>query len=468
MASESFDVTDDNGINVTGTVDVFRDRKGKFFDPTSEYYKKPRYAEAHFEYFNTREACTIDRKVLSKAMQQAFTKALEKFGISGPDAGKVEADVNASINATRQQCIQNADKYVSNETFSSTNWETGKAVGSLTAKAYAAVPTPGGDIQTVVARENSWPADDVSAFKNDDSTNARNLSGRVIDGNANVFENWSHLQVRGSDDALSPVLRALAKYRNSAAPDESASAAALPRPAASNAPGSGFGSQVTAGNKAVPVLTRVGKSIGDSLTPAEGASPPGPLLRDRTVPNLPGEEMQEIISEKPERRLSRRIVNPSASASQGTVLAMPFSPLNEVHSLDDRASFGDRFGNWTSPSESIPPFNPNLAVATPEPSQPPSTSSGVAGLNRNKPQASAFGPTAPFDASDPHALGGGLLGRYVALAGLDPENPSEPALPPLDDEQERASLQALDAKLSSTGDIRDAVALYKARKASQR
>jgi hypothetical protein len=297
---------------------------------------------------------------------------------------------------------------------------------------------------------------------------------------------------------------------------------------ASNAPGPGFGSQLTdalntAGKRAVPVLTRVGNFIGDNLTtPAEGASPLGPLLRDPTVPNLPGDETQGLFSDKPERRLSRRIVNPSASASQATP--------------DDGASFSDRFGNRTSPPESIAPFNPNLAAAPPEPRRPlgifsgkpmpvwtvppplgglsnnsntstnwytalggnflptaggandrrdarePQESQGplslndayleyVARLNRNKPEASTFdpsAPTAPFDASDPSAFSGGLLGRYVALAGLDPENLNLPALPPLDDEQEQANLQALDAKLSSAGDIRDAVALYKAREASRR
>jgi hypothetical protein len=58
---------------------------------------------------------------------------------------------------------------------------------------------------------------------------------------------------------------------------------------------------------------------------------------------------------------------------------------------------------------------------------------------------------------------GGLLGRYLALAGLDPQNPDQPAPPSPDDEQEQASLRELDERLSSTGDIRDAVALYKAR-----
>ena len=192
MASEPFDVTDDNGIRVTGTVDVFRHPKGPYFDPKSKYYKQPRYADAHFDYFNTREACTIDRNALSKAMEDAFAKALTRFGIKDPGRGRIAEDVNASIDATRQQCILNADKYVSNETSSSTNWETGKAVGNLTAKAYAAVPAPGGGTQTVVARENSWPADDVSTLKNYAGTNARILSRRVIarDADSNIG-NWN-------------------------------------------------------------------------------------------------------------------------------------------------------------------------------------------------------------------------------------------------------------------------------------
>jgi hypothetical protein len=127
--------------------------------------------------------------------------------------------------------------------------------------------------------------------------------------------------------------------------------------------------------------------IGQVFTPAgsDGPfqlrrrdSPLGPLLRDPTVPNSPGDETQGILSDKPERRLSRRIVNPSASASQATEPAMPLSPSNEVRSPDNRVSFGDRFGNWTSPPESIAPFNPNLAVAPPESSRPlPQESQGL-------------------------------------------------------------------------------------------
>jgi hypothetical protein len=114
MASEPFEATDANGITVTGTVDVFRDPNGHFFKPGSQYYRNPRYAERNFDYFNPREACKIDRDTLSRAMQKALRNALIRFGIPGPNDDRIEEDVNKSIAAMRQRCIQNADKYVSN------------------------------------------------------------------------------------------------------------------------------------------------------------------------------------------------------------------------------------------------------------------------------------------------------------------------------------------------------------------
>jgi len=72
-------------------------------------------------------------------------------------------------------------------------------------------------------------------------------------------------------------------------------------------------------------------------------------------------------------------------------------------------------------------------------------------------------PASPIVSAENPNFSGGLLGRFVALAGIDPQNPNQPA-PPLDDEQEQADMRALDARLSSSGDIKDAVALYNARK----
>ena len=76
-------------------------------------------------------------------------------------------------------------------------------------------------------------------------------------------------------------------------------------------------------------------------------------------------------------------------------------------------------------------------------------------------------PAVPLAPSDDPNFSGGLLGRLAALAGIDPQNPNQPA-PPLDDEQEQADMRALDARLSSSGNIKDAVALYNARKSSRR
>ena len=100
----------------------------------------------------------------SRAMRDALENALIRFGIAGPSSDKIKNDTEASIEATRQQCILNADKYVSNETYSSTDWEAGKSVGGITARAYAAVPAPTGGMQQIVARENTWPASDVATL----------------------------------------------------------------------------------------------------------------------------------------------------------------------------------------------------------------------------------------------------------------------------------------------------------------
>jgi hypothetical protein len=76
------------------------------------------------------------------------------------------------------------------------------------------------------------------------------------------------------------------------------------------------------------------------------------------------------------------------------------------------------------------------------------------------PGASAA-PLAP--SVDPN-YSGGLLGRFAALGGIDPNQPA----PPPDDEQEQADMRALEARLSSSGNIRDAVALHNARRSSRR
>ena len=73
--------------------------------------------------------------------------------------------------------------------------------------------------------------------------------------------------------------------------------------------------------------------------------------------------------------------------------------------------------------------------------------------------AAAAPPLAPFDDAN---YSGGLLGMFAAAAGNDPNQSAPP------DDEEQADLQALEAKLSSSGHIKDAWALYKARMASRR
>lgn len=78
----------------------------------------------------------------------------------------------------------------------------------------------------------------------------------------------------------------------------------------------------------------------------------------------------------------------------------------------------------------------------------------------------ASAPSAPSAPSADPTYSGGLLGRFAALAGIDPQNPNQAAAP--DDDEEQADMGALDARFSNTGNIRDAVALYNARRAGRR
>lgn len=146
MASEPFEVTDDNGITVRGGVEVSRHPKGAFYDPTSSYYGDPRYAESHIVYSNTREACTIDRDKLSEAVQKALYDALMKFGIPRPNPAAVKEEVERRIDDTRQQCISNADKYVTNEADSAA---LAKFAGN------AAIAGPDGGMRQSAARHNA-------------------------------------------------------------------------------------------------------------------------------------------------------------------------------------------------------------------------------------------------------------------------------------------------------------------------
>jgi hypothetical protein len=420
MASEPFEATDDKGNTVTGTVDVYRDPKGPYFDPKSEYYMHPRYADAQFDYFNTRGACTIDRDALSKAMEGAFANALTRFGIENPGRAKIAEDVSNSINATRRQCILNADKYVSNETFSSSNWETGEAVGNLTAKAYAAVPAPDGGIQAVVARENSWPAADVLALKNYGTSDARVLSRRVIarDGGDGV-ENWGSspegiVPQNPTQHAPLPHIGGLTGISDSTKPMRY-----LSRRDGGPPPTSVFDPGAPA---AQFVLSDQLNSFGGASDWAAVLAGLGPLNPIKAAPLPPAEETPGIASTTPGRVLSRRNFDKPQSSVFGTSKpAVRFAPSDGIFSVDRRNAL-------VSGSD-----DPSLAGGSsdyssmPEPrkfqgSTPPALLKYIQLLN----QPSANTPQAPFAPSDSPSPTGGLAGRIAALAGIDPNNPDQP------------------------------------------
>ena len=66
MTIKSFHVIDPSGKRVTGTVEVYRDPAGKFYDPSSDVYQNSRYAEVRFKFEPTSEVCTIDRNALPR------------------------------------------------------------------------------------------------------------------------------------------------------------------------------------------------------------------------------------------------------------------------------------------------------------------------------------------------------------------------------------------------------------------
>ncbi len=131
MPVEPFDVTDENGVRVTGTAEAFRDPKGPFYDPNSKFYQNPRYSDHDISYLNTRDVCRINPEVLSHAVQEAFRAALIKFGMPDPKEPAVKSDVDGWIAETLRQCALHPNKYVSNQPPSSTDSEVEKPVGDL-------------------------------------------------------------------------------------------------------------------------------------------------------------------------------------------------------------------------------------------------------------------------------------------------------------------------------------------------
>jgi hypothetical protein len=185
----------------------------------------------------------------------------------------------------------------------------------------------------------------------------------------------------------------------------------------------------------------------------------------------------------PERRLARMIVNPSAGGPGDTRSSPAPQPqesegplsleeayrlyLSRLNANQPQASVSDP----TAPFDAADPNPPGLSAAD--------WIASLAGVDPQNPTQPALSPQtrrlagSPYGGSpiqswrDAPEYAGGLL-NSIALASLEPPNPDQPAPPPTDDEQDQAKLQALEDKLSSTGNFKDAVALYIARKASRR
>lgn len=177
-----------------------------------------------------------------------------------------------------------------------------------------------------------------------------------------VFEDLSaHRGFASAADSsrpVSPVLRALQKYKASAAPDPFASAPSstasdFGSPHASIGVGKGIGSGIGG----------VLKWTGDGVIPTAKGSPLQPFLPSgRVAPDLPGEndsssDMDEVsppLAQDNRRYLSRRTANQGSAYDAGAP-AVPFvSPIASL-SPDRSNVFEDRAENWLSAADGPAP-----------------------------------------------------------------------------------------------------------------
>lgn len=228
-------------------------------------------------------------------------------------------------------------------------------------------------------------------------------------------------------------------------------------------------------------------------------SPNHPVPQDALPPRKGGSYLDAPSSGDPVHRGFRRLPDfhyqlqmPSPVDSFGTRFGKWDSIANPPASFDDRFgkwgsapaanprdSFNDRFGNW---------------VSVPAAGSGDSRSPVLRALEKYRRSEASDGPVlSPFpgatalnfasEESDFADRSEGALeaaprpdtyprlrSRKVnsAFPAITPRDPDQPMPPPLDREQEQADMRALEAKLLSSGNINDAVALYNARKLIRR
>lgn len=148
--------------------------------------------------------------------------------------------------------------------------------------------------------------------------------------------------------------------------------------------------------------------IGSTMPPGSGSQDPINSRRLATDKPLQDVSLPDSDGPFPSRLLSRVTPPPPAVSSENP------------------GTFDSRFGSW----------GPSSAGTAPPPN---ADSSQVRILSRRivgqppAPVSEASAPAAPLTPSDDANFSGGLLGRLAALAGIDPQNPTRLAPPPLDD-----------------------------------
>jgi hypothetical protein len=231
------------------------------------------------------------------------------------------------------------------------------------------------------------------------------------DSFSNHFGNWGSAPAGGFGDSRSPVLRALQSYKRSAAPD---------------GPVSPLAQGVAPPTPNLPIEE---SAYGGRPENAPGGPRPNtyPQLR-RISSAFPGITPPNLDQATPPERA------PLLGIFSGKPMSLSPLPLPLGGLLDNSNASGN--DDWFN-------FLAGLAFQNPaQPAPPPQTGSEpVRSLGRslvNQSQASvARAPAAPLAPSDDANFSGGLLGRFAALAGIDPENPTQASQSPLDDELRR-------------------------------
>jgi hypothetical protein len=256
----------------------------------------------------------------------------------------------------------------------------------------------------------------------------------------NRFGNWGSIPAGSFGDAGSPLLRALQKYKRSAAPDGPSSVAAAPSFAPNNMSEPGFGFQpldelYAARNRAARLLGGAGRYIENNPTSSAQAASQSPPLYGSSTSDADGSPPPPPVR----RLVGVRVDDPRVSAFDSGPPAAP-SPSDGFLTSDRGDWFGDRFGDRISigagdtpqqPQDSTPSysemFHQYLNQLAAGQSQAPASSSNS---NAPTPYQSAPPIFAPPDYSA--AAGNGSIEKWIAsLAGVDPDDPTQFQAPPI-------------------------------------